>query len=292
MSFFYEEKEGVLLLRCRELLEAGAVHAFSTRIGGVSEGPFESLNLGLSRGDVPEAVEENYNRFLKAVGAKAPVCRVRQVHGKIVHEAPERDARKVFEISALFGGLPPRDGDGLMTDRAEVPLMVYYADCMPILLFDPVRRVCAAVHSGWRGTVLRIAGEAVRRMTERYGSAPGNILAAVGPSAGPFRYEVSEEVAAQFMTEFGEKSGVVLRRAEEARGRYPGLVESEAFVRPHVDLWRAALCALVEAGVPENQVFISGICTVSEPERYFSHRVMGDRRGNGGAVILLKEERE
>ena len=98
-----------------------------------------------------------------------------------------------------------------MTDRAGVPLMVYYADCMPVLLCDPVRRVCAAVHSGWRGTVLRIAAEAVRRMGERYGSAPGDILAAIGPSAGPPRYEVSEEVAAQFEAAFGAGSGVVLR---------------------------------------------------------------------------------
>lgn len=291
MSFFYEEREGVLLLRCRELLEAGAAHAFSTRIGGVSKGPFESLNLGLSRGDAPEAVEENYRRFLSAAGVQAPVCRVRQVHGAVVHEAPEQNARPEPGVSPLFGGLAPRDGDGLMTDRVGVPLRVYYADCMPVLLCDPVRRVCAAVHSGWRGTVLCIAAEAVRRMGERYGSAPGDILAAIGPSAGPLRYEVSEEVAAQFEAAFGAASGVVLRRAEEARGRYEGLSGAGEFVRPHVDLWRAAQRALADAGVPEGQILISGICTVSEPERYFSHRVMGDRRGNGAAVIALEEER-
>ncbi len=266
MSFFYEERDGVLLLRCRELLEAGAAHAFSTRIGpadgravrqhagrysggdrplggpaalrgerggrgavrggvrcgelleagaahafstrigGVSKGPFESLNLGLSRGDASGAVEENYRRFLAAAGVQAPVCRVRQVHGAVVHEAPEQNAQPEPGISPLFGGLAPRDGDGLMTDQAGVPLMVYYADCMPVLLCDPVRRVCAAVHSGWRGTVLRIAAEAVRRMGERYGSTPGDILAAIGPSAGPLRYEVSEEVAAQFEAAFGAGS--------------------------------------------------------------------------------------
>ena len=374
MSFFYEKRDGVLLLRCRELCKEGVIHAFSTRIGGVSQGTFESMNLGLSRGDSTAAVEENYRRFLKAAGICGPLYRVAQIHSDLVHEVPYEVAPKAGEsYSIIFDGRPPLEGDGMVTAAPHIALAVYYADCMPILLFDPLRRVCAAVHSGWRGTVRRIAARAVEKLSSCYGTRPGDVIAAVGPSVSPLCYEVSEEVAEAFRAEFGAESGTVVRspdeilhpcepelersaelgadsgtepqrgsmgkdvplygaaagavvatgdrvdRVAEEKKEKTGLLEAEKAVpseknarhvteelfqrehlsemtspnrrweKPHIDLWRAAELALLDAGVPKEQIHISRICTVQNVDCYFSHRVMGDARGNNAAVIMLTD---
>ena len=175
MNILEQTKNGVPVLYADGIEAAGgAVHGFSTRKGGVSQGIFASLNLGLTRGDDPEHVRENYRRFLSAVGTmdKTTFAMCNQVHGDTVRAITTADVK-----SDLYGKLH-YEADGMMTAIPGVALVVFSADCIPVLLYDPVRRVIAALHSGWRGTAAGIVTRAVERMEEVYGCRPENILAA------------------------------------------------------------------------------------------------------------------
>ena len=175
MKIIEETKEGIPFLQADGIRDAGgAAHGFSTRLGGVSQGMWASLNLGVSRGDNPDHVRENYRRFFSAIGATGDkLAKTNQVHGG-----------KIRVVTAADWKGDPYDrvdyeADGLMTDTPGVVLLIYSADCIPILLYDPVRRVVAALHAGWRGTAAGIAATAVQRMVDVYDCRPEDILAAV-----------------------------------------------------------------------------------------------------------------
>lgn len=268
MSIVDRIEKNVPFLACDGFLAAGGVaHGFSTRLGGVSEGIYDSMNLGLHRGDEPERVAENFRRFTAAIGAEFEgLVLSNQVHGNTVRT-----------ITAADRGLglqrPPWEADGLITDIPGVCLTIFTADCLPILLYDPVRRVVAAVHAGWRGTAMGIAGTAVNAMVERYGCQPGDILAAIGPGISLCCFETDEDVP-NAMT---EAMGASALHHIEVRdnGKF------------HVDLKGMNALRLEKSGLSPEHIAVSDACTMCQHERFWSHRYTRGQRGSQAAMIQL-----
>lgn len=247
----------------------GVVHGFSTRYGGVSGGIWSSLNLGLNRGDEPAAVRENYRRFLTAVGAsEACVVMSSQVHESHIQAVTEADGKK-----DLYDPVPFR-ADGLITDRPGVALVIFSADCLPVLLYDPARRVIAAVHAGWRGTVAGIAARAVEKMAADYGCRRENILAAIGPGISACHFETRGDVPAAVRAVLPPAQAEACVR-DHGDGTY------------HVDLKGVNRALLLRAGLPEVNITIDPDCTACDTSKYWSHRIVGDQRGSLAAVIEL-----
>jgi YfiH family protein len=240
-----------------------AAHAFTTRAGGVSQGVYSSLNLGQNRGDDPVCVRENYLRISRALDIHYEdiVC-FRQVHGNCVKVVTREDRGGIFIAS-------PREADGIVTQEDGVALMVFSADCVPILLHDPVRGVIGAVHAGWRGTAADIAGEAVRRMQDVFGCA--DIHAAIGPCISKCCFETDIDVRDALYNVLGDETGSFV----EIRG--------SKFM---IDLKEANRRLLGRAGVRD--IEISDECTFCNPDKYWSHRRMKTGRGSQAAIIAIK----
>lgn len=192
--------DGVDYISFDKLDRAGVVNAFSTRIGGVSEGYLGSMNLSFHRGDDADLVMENHRRFAAAVGYDhEKLVFSDQVHKTDIYKVTEKDAGKgIIRESDIL------EIDGLMTDVPGIPLMTFYADCVPVLFYDPVKKVVAANHSGWKGTVSKISGHMINRLKSEYGTSPENLICAIGPSICKNCYEVSEDVAERFMAAYTE----------------------------------------------------------------------------------------
>jgi len=239
---------------------------FAGRHGGVSRRWGDGLNWSLSVGDPPEHVRENRRRTLATLGlGPGEAVMAGLVHGTRV-AAVELDATTADDVRVI------PDTDGLITDRRGLALIITAADCVPVYLYDPVRRVIGMVHAGWRGTVAGIASAAVRAMTARYGCDPADIHAAIGPSIGPCCYEVDEPVAGPVRRYFGEHAPALLRPSPR-EGRHM------------LDLWAANRLDLASAGV--GQVHVAGVCTACNRDRFFSHRAEAGGAGRGAAVIVL-----
>ena len=246
----------------------GAVHGFSTRLGGVSEGMWASLNLGVSRGDDPEHVRENYRRFLGAIGADGDkLVMTNQVHGDVVRTVTSADWKRDPSDKVNF------EADGLMTATPGVVLMIFSADCIPVLFYDPVRRVVAGVHAGWRGTAAGIVTTAVERMKDVYGCRPEDILAAIGPGIGPDCFETHEDVP-----------NAMMAAVSSPALSYIHVKENGKFA---VDLKGINARRLELAGLDPAHIAISDDCTACLPEKYWSHRRMGTNRGSMAAAIQL-----
>lgn len=248
----------------------GVVHAFSTRIGGVSGDKYASMNLGLGRGDSDANVFENYRRIAVALGRDEKCF----VAGAQDHKT---NIRRVTKENAGTGIYKPADMesiDGLCTNDPEVTLVIYCSDCVPLYFYDPVRRAAGLAHAGWRGTVADMAGTMVRRMQEEFGSDPGDIIAAVGPSIGPESFEVDKPCADEFMAlDFGKE---VVR--DDGNGKY------------HVDLWKCNRIFMEKAGVNPENITIGGVDTFRNSDLVFSHRVTRGQRGSNAAFLSLKDE--
>jgi polyphenol oxidase len=240
------------------------VHGFSTREGGVSQGELATLNLGRSVGDLPEHVAQNARRLASRAGlTPGQLVSANQVHGDRILRVDGATASDA--LPAALG-----DADGLMTRAPGVALCIRTADCVPVLLFAPDVPAIAAVHAGWRGALLAIAGKAVRELAQQMGADPAQVLAAVGPSIRRCCYEVSEELARQFTLRFGE--GLVARPKEGG---------------PHLDIAEAARRALLEAGVKEKNVDVLAHCTCCDQARFFSHRRDHGRTGRHLSFVCL-----
>lgn len=241
----------------------GAVrHGVFTRKGGVSAAPFASLNLGGNVGDDPLAVRCNHERMYAALGVDdARACSVWQVHGTdvVIAEKPVPGRRWLAKA------------DAMMTDRAGIALSMRFADCTPILFHDPVRGVIAMAHAGWRGTVQGMAAQTVRALAQSYGSRPADIRAGIGPSIGPRRYQVGEEVVAATRAYFGTTDGLIRRDPADGSA--------------YLDLWAANRLDLERAGV--ETVEVAAICTAERTDEFFSHRAEKGRTGRFGAVLCL-----
>ena len=269
MNIIEQTENGVVFLQSDGFSAAGGVaHGFSTRLGGVSQGMWESLNLGVSRGDDPDHVRENYRRFLAVIGAKGDaIAACSQVHGAVVRNITSADViTDPYDKTAA-------EADGLITAIPGVILTVYTADCIPVLLYDPKRRVIAALHAGWRGTAAGIVTVAVGQMASVYGTDPADILAAVGPGIGPDCFETHEDVP-NAMT------------AAMAGGVLP-FIQLKDNGKFAVDLKGINAKRLELAGVLRSRIAVCGECTSCLEDKYWSHRRQGTQRGSMASMIEL-----
>ena len=268
MSFYVNKKNELEYLTSSAL--EGAVHCFSTRFGGVSEGALASLNLGVHRGDRPANVWENYRRLGAAVGFNAKnTVFTKQVHSDIVQRVGRQDCGRglVYPVEEAR--------DGLVTDEPGVALTIFSADCTPVLLFDPVARAIGAAHAGWRGTAAGIAARTVEAMRREFGCRPENLRAAIGPCISQCCFETDSDVPEAMLAALGAEAQSAIRPAGE---------------KYYVDLKQLNALWLRRAGVTE--IDISCDCTACQPQRFWSHRRVGNQRGSLAAVIMLKEAGE
>ena len=245
-------------------------HAFTTRIGGVSTGIHESLNLGENRGDAPELVEENYRRLEKALEiGHGELVFSRQIHTDNVRVVTEKDAHKLFDPVTY-------EADALVTAVRGVPLIIFIADCVPVLLEDLEAGVIAAVHCGWRSSVMDILGKTVRRMCE-LGAAPEKIGAAIGPSIGSCCFETGAEVPEAIDRWLGQDADRFYEPEKGVPGKFM------------VDLRGANKQRLLRLGLLEENISVSDECTICKCEKYWSHRVTKGQRGSQAAVIVMQK---
>lgn len=248
-----------------------AIHAFTTRLGGVSEGIFSSFNLGLNRGDRREAVEENYRRLSQALGVSygSFVCSD-QTHTTNVVRVGRADAG-----SGIVKGRKFTDVDGMVTNEPGVTLITYFADCVPLYFVDPAHCAIGLSHSGWRGTAGRMGQATLEKMKQEFGTDPADVICAVGPSICRDCYEIGEDVAEVFRKEFAPWQQEIL--SGQGNGKY------------RLDLWRANEIVLLEAGVKRENLEVTQVCTCCNPKLLFSHRASGGKRGNLAAALALRE---
>lgn len=237
-------------------------HAVFTRHGGVSEAPWASLNLGGNVGDSPEAVAENYRRIYAALdmdGSRS--CSVWQVHSAdtIVATAPTPERGWITHA------------DGMVTDQPATPLVMRFADCVPVLFHDPVQQAIGIAHAGWRGTLQGAGVSVLHKMIDTFGSRPSDIRAAIGPSISAACYQVGAEVVSAVEWYFGTTDGLIQYDPNDNT--------------PHFDLWAANALDLRRNGV--EQVEVMGICTASNTDDFFSHRAESGKTGRFVAVISL-----
>jgi YfiH family protein len=271
MEFQHLKTEtGLDLLQAEGLTDENAVHCFTTRKGGVSTGHLASLNLGPSRGDDPGSVRENYRRVCAALGTRPEALVLsHQVHRDNIRICTSADAGKGYCAVRDY------DADGLATDVPGLTLTIFGADCIPILFYDPVRRVVAACHGGWRGTALDIAGKTVRKMSDVYGTNPADLRCAIGPGICAKCFETDPDVPEALEAALGDLVLPCITPLPEKRFQ--------------VDLKGIHRCCLEKAGVLAEKIVISDDCTACRPDIYWSHRKAGERRGVQCGLIALRD---
>ncbi len=255
-----------------EYLESGEfsaldflTHAFCTRRGGVSRAPYDGLNVGDLVGDAEEDLVQNLNLIKDAFAIPdGRLILMRQLHGDRIHVLDED------------GPLPegPPECDGLITERPGMALRILTSDCVPLFFVDRTRRVIGAAHAGWRGTALGIAARMVATFAERFSSRPEDILAVSGPAIGPCCYEVDAPVFDAFSAMPGAD---LFLRPCPGKGRWM------------LDLALANRLQIREAGVPAENIYVTGFCTACRQDLFFSHRAAGDRTGRQINLIMLRE---
>lgn len=250
------------------LTVAGVAHGFTTRLGGVSEGIYASLNLGTNRGDRPERVRENYRRVCAALGVDMRrLVFSSQVHGDCVRCVTSGDEGKGLDRQVDY------DADALVTDVPGITLTVFGSDCLTILLCDPVRRVIGAVHAGWRGTALGIVERTVEKMTGLYGCQPDHLVAAIGPGISKCCFETGEDVPNAMTAALGAAALPYISTDEKGKFK--------------VDLKGLNALRLERCGVLTTNIDVSLDCTLCRPEKYWSHRYTKGERGSQAALICL-----
>ena len=246
-------------------------HFLTTRAGGFSNAPYNSLNLGLHVGDDPEKVIKNRERL--AATMRIPLNRLtvaRQIHSDNVTVVTQglrgKGCRRHDDAI--------KDTDAMVTDIAHTCLVVLVADCVPILFFDPSKRVIGIAHAGWKGTLQLIASKTVQVMEEVFGSSLQDIMVGMGPSIGPCCYKVGSEVIAQVEDIFPDQKGCIVNRSEDGSG--------------YLDLWEANLRQLVTAGVEREHIEMARQCTCHHPDLFFSYRYQKGDTGRFSAGIMLR----
>jgi YfiH family protein len=244
----------------------------TTREGGYSRAPFDSMNLSVTVGDNPDSVGKNRRLLATIIGisvSRFAICK--QVHGN-----------KIVEINSNTNVEPSNDfniiteADAIITDTSGICIMVLVADCVPIIFFDPTKKAIGVAHAGWRGTVKQIAQKTVQELVSKYDSNPKDIVAGIGPSIGPCCYEVGPEVVAEFDKMYDNTNNIISNRTEEGKA--------------HLDLWLANKIQLMQAGIDESNIEIAGLCTCCKSELFFSFRCLGQKSGRFAAGIVLREE--
>lgn len=245
-------------------------HAFTTRLGGVSEGEFTSMNMAFNRGDKIENVTENYKRFCQSAGFE---------YESLVASAQDHNTfvRAVTSADKGVGIYKPRDiqsVDALITNEKGVTLVTYYADCTPLFFVDTKSKAIGLAHAGWRGTVGRIGEKVVQKMTELYGTNPADIKAAIGPAISVCCYEVDKPCADNFMA-----------MADLDTSRFVFPKENGKYM---IDLLETNRQILVSAGVKAENITVSDLCTNCNSELLWSHRATKGHRGTMSAFMCIK----
>ena len=243
-----------------------APHCFTTRYGGVSAGVFDSLNIAIKEGETEENVRRNIEILGCALGfGVQDLVLTRQTHSDIVRVVGRGDCRGCFHRDYP-------ECDGLVTNTPGIALMIFTADCTPLLFHDPVTGAVGAAHAGWRGTAAAIGAKVVQAMTREFGSDPADIRAAIGPNIGFCHFETDGDVPEAMGAAFGPEVEAYIRRSGE---------------KYYLDLKAINALSLRRAGV--NHIEISDACTMCQPHRFWSHRVTRGQRGSQGAVIVCRE---
>lgn len=249
----------------------GFVHGFSTRLGGVSEGIYSSMNLSFTRGDKEEAVRENYNRISAALGfSPEDIVTSDQTHTANVRVITAEDRG-----NGITKPRPYTDVDGMITNVPGLVLATFYADCVPLYFADPVHKAVGLSHSGWRGTAAGIGAVTVKELQKHYGTRPEDIYAAIGPSICQDCYEVSEDVILEFQKTFSSELWKDIFYRKE-NGKY------------QLNLWEANRQILLGAGILPEHISMPNLCTCCNPEFLYSHRASQGKRGNLGAFLGIK----
>lgn len=244
---------------------------FSTRYGGVSTEHLSSMNLSFTRGDKEKNVIDNHKIFAKAVGYDyKKLVLSDQVHDIIIKSVTEEDAGKGISKKTDIKGI-----DGLITDIPGIPLMTFYADCVPLFFYDPVKKVVATAHSGWKGTVNKIGTVMIDKMVNEYSCNVNDIYCAIGPSICQACYEVSEDVAIKFKENYANELHNELL-IDKGNGKY------------QLDLHKACYYNFIAGGVNPEHIAMPDLCTCCNSDFLFSHRKTNGKRGNLSAVIMLK----
>ena len=257
------------------------LNGFSTRLGGVSEGYLSSLNLGFGRGESDENVLENFRRIGESIGFDyRKLVAAQQTHTTNLRLVGTEDAGK--------GIVRPRDYeniDGLVTDVPGLPLVTFFADCVPLYFLDPVKKAIGLSHSGWRGTAGKIGAKTVRFMQEKFGSRAEDIIACIGPSICRDCYEVSTDVAEEFIKAFDIKEELQ-NHPDNIKGKILYRKDNGKFL---LDLRNACRAGLLEAGLRNENIHNADICTCCNRELLYSHRGSNGKRGSLAAFLMLKE---
>jgi YfiH family protein len=245
-------------------------HFVSTRTGGFSEFPYNSLNLGLHVGDDPDTVLKNRRRLAEAIGIPLNQFTIaKQIHSGNVRVVTNRlrGSGSTDHEDAVA------DTDAMVTDTPGICLIVLVADCVPMLFFDPSRRAIGVAHAGWRGTLKSVASNTVTAMKEAFGSSPGDIIVGIGPSVGPCCYRVGPDVISQVKIVFQGRNDFIVDESKSGKG--------------YLDLWKANLERLLHAGIERNNIEIAMRCTCHEPDLFFSYRNQGGNTGRFASGIML-----
>ncbi|MFU0827509.1 MAG: Purine nucleoside phosphorylase [Lachnoclostridium sp.] len=245
-------------------------HGFSTRLGGVSKGIYESMNLGFSNGDDPNLVLENYKRISESIGFDlGSVVTSDQVHNTEIRLVTGQDKGKGVIRKRDYSGI-----DGLITKETGITLATYYADCVPLFFIDTKNHAIGLSHSGWRGTVKRMGKATINAMEKHFGSKPEDMITLIGPSICKDCYEVSKDVADAFRMEFNENQIKDILTIKE-NGKY------------QLNLWEANRHIFLDAGIKLENIHTSEVCTSCNSDLLFSHRASKGKRGTLAAFLML-----
>ena len=269
-DLFIHEKDELVYISFPKLDSVKGVTAlFTTRMGGVSKGQYASMNKTTTNGDDLNSVKRNYEIICKAVNIDPKnLVLSKQTHTDNIRTVTKEDCGK-----GIFSERDYDDVDGLITNVKGIALVTQFADCTPLLFYDPVNKVIANVHSGWRGTVKQIGAKAVKRMTEEFGSNPSDIIAAIGPCIGKCCYEVDTPVYSEFEKVAGLDLSAIFTQKNDDKYM--------------LDLWEANRQILISAGVKPENIDVTDLCTHCHSEYFHSHRATGGMRGNLAAIISL-----
>lgn len=260
----------------RLLEERSLFVVFTGRLGGSSAGTYDSLNLSFRMGDNPDDVRTNRQRLAEAVGLSCERIRsVKQVHGADILSAVENSplpSTSAGDEAASFGN-EIGEADGLVTDQPGTGLLLQFADCVPVAIFDTSKKIAMGLHAGRAGVEQGIVGKGVGLLAERWGSRPQDLAAFIGPSIGPCCYEVDEAVATAFTAATAYAYAIRPSPGEGAR--------------PRLDLWSAVQDQLVRKGVPAEAIANPRMCTSCNVDRYFSHRAEKGNTGRQGMIVGL-----
>lgn len=242
-------------------------HCFTTRFGGVSEGCFASMNLGMSTDDNMQHVYKNYEILSEKLSINlCDMVKTYQTHTSNIRYATDEDKRKIYDETPGYTNI-----DGLITDKKNIALSTIHADCTPIFFYDPIKKVIGMAHAGWRGTIKNITGNMIKKFIEDFNSNPKDILTVIGPSLGQCCFEVDEDVAEIILT---------------TNKDYKKFMKTKG-VKYHFDLWAINKYIMLRAGLKEENIEISGLCTKCNNDLFFSHRGQNGKRGLMSGIIMM-----